>query len=129
MLYSATMQGPVWDVLKKMAGLTPPLFIMGGFAEDLLLGDELDRPHKDLELLARRGELEELTAQLEAMRLGPLQVMLADAAGGPAAYLPAGRHIRLSGDLARRLFHPHGLAPGVGPDAGSVRTDALRRGK
>ena len=83
MLYSAAMQGLVWDVLKKMAGLTPPVFIMGGVAEDLLLGDELDRPHKDLDLLARRGELEELTAQLEGMRLGPLQVVLADAAGGP----------------------------------------------
>jgi hypothetical protein len=70
------MPKPVREILEQFARLDPPVFIMGGFAEEVLLGDSLDRPHKDLDLLARRDELTALTTQLEALGLGPFQVVL-----------------------------------------------------
>ena len=77
------MPAPVREILEQIARLRPPVFIMGGFAEELLLGDDLDRPHKDLDLLARRDELPALNAQLSALGLGPLPVVLADSDGQP----------------------------------------------
>jgi hypothetical protein len=79
-------RSPVWQILEKLAvftPLTPFVFIMGGFAEDALLGNELDRPHKDLDLLARPGTLAAITAQLEAVQSGGWEVVLAGASGQP----------------------------------------------
>jgi len=111
----------MWDVLKKLASLTPPVFIMGGCAEDVLLGDELDRPHKDLDLLTRRNELEQFTAQLEAMQPGTLEIVLADAAGQP---LMLNGHIgSLELEIYVALPEPGGFSvevPAQGP-AGRLR--------
>jgi hypothetical protein len=71
------------NLVRKIAGLTPPAFIMGGCAEDALLGEGVDRPHKDLDLLARREQLAHLLAQLATIGVGAWQVVLADAAGQP----------------------------------------------
>ncbi len=71
------------ELLMSLAGLAPPAFIMGGFAEDVLLGQSLDRPHKDLDLLARPDQLDPLLAQLTSIGVGEWQVRLADAAGHP----------------------------------------------
>jgi hypothetical protein len=73
----------MWEILKSFARLAPPVFLMGGFAEELLLGDDLDRPHKDLDLLAQHAEWPALAAQLRALGLAEPQVLLADAAGQP----------------------------------------------
>ena len=70
-------------ILEQFARLNPPVFIMGGFAEEALLGDNLDRPHKDLDLLARRDELAALSARVAALGLAPWQVVLAGADGQP----------------------------------------------
>ena len=71
------------NILEQFARLSPPVFIMGGFAEAVLLGDDYNRPHKDLDLLARRGELAALNTQLAVLGLGPLAVMLTDDDGQP----------------------------------------------
>jgi hypothetical protein len=71
------------ELLVSIAGLRPPAFIMGGFAEDVLLGERLDRPHKDLDLLVRRDRLDALSAQLNSIGIGEWQVRLADATGQP----------------------------------------------
>jgi Amidase len=68
-------------VIKQIAGLAPLVFIMGGFAEAALLG--LRRPHKDLDLLAQRGKLDQQLEQLKAVGLGEYQVVLADPSGQP----------------------------------------------
>ena len=78
------MRGPMWEILEKLAALhplTPFVFIMGGLAEDVLLGNKLDRPHKDLDLLAQPGTLAALISQLEGVAPGAWQVVLAGADG------------------------------------------------
>src|SRR5437868_5676614 len=80
------MLSPMWQILEKLAApapLTPFVFIMGGLAEDVLLGDELDRPHKDLDLLAQPGALAPLKAQLETVQPGDWKVVLAGGDGQP----------------------------------------------
>ncbi len=71
------------ELLRSIAGLTPPAFIMGGLAEDVLLGESLDRPHKDLDLLVRRDQLDQLLAQLASIGVGEWRVRLADTTGQP----------------------------------------------
>jgi hypothetical protein len=73
----------MWDVLQKIAGLTPPVFIMGGVAEDVLLGLSLERPHKDLDLLVQPGQLDQVRGQLKAIGVDQWQVMLAGSSGQP----------------------------------------------
>ena len=75
------MSQPMREILDQFERLSPPVFIMGGFAEAVLLGDDYDRPHKDLDLLTRRDELAALIAQLGALGLGALAVVLAGAEG------------------------------------------------
>jgi len=77
------MRGPMWQILEKLAELRPPVFIMGGFAEDVLLADVLDRPHKDLDLLAQPDQLTRLTAQLATIQPAEWEVRLASASGQP----------------------------------------------
>jgi hypothetical protein len=45
------------DLLDRMATLDPPLFIMGGFAEDALVGEGISREHEDVDWLVTRSEL------------------------------------------------------------------------
>ena len=71
------------ELVMRIAGLTPPAFIMGGFAEDALLGESLDRPHKDLDVLVRRDQVNTLLAQLKSVGVGQWQVRLADTTGRP----------------------------------------------
>jgi hypothetical protein len=45
-------------MLARMAGLDPPPFSMGGFAEDALLAGTVTRPHEDFDWLLQRSELQ-----------------------------------------------------------------------
>ena len=115
------MPGPLWELLRQMSDLTPPVFVMGGCAEDLLLGDELDQPHKDLDLLAPADALAPLMAQMPPLGLGPLEVVLAGAHGPPLMLRgPAGR---LEVEIYAALPAPDGFSievPAQGP-AGRLR--------
>lgn len=90
------------SLLTKIPGLTPPAFIMGGFAEELLLDGRSDRPHKDLDLLVRRAELDALLAQLSSLGVGDWEVVLADGAGRPL--LLSGRASREESGLAVEVY-------------------------
>jgi hypothetical protein len=59
--------------LERLATLTPPLFLMGGFAEDVLLQD-IQGEHADLDVLVVRLDLHRV--------LGPLSALGWRAAGG-----------------------------------------------
>ena len=121
MLYSAAMLEAEKRILGQIARLRPPAFIMGGFAEELLLGDDLDRPHKDLDLLARGDELPGLNAQLAALGLGSLPVVLADADGQPLLLRGQAGGLELEVYIARP--EPDGYSfevPAQGP-AGRLR--------
>jgi len=66
-----------------MENLTPPLFVMGGFAEDALLHHCLTRQRKDLDLLVEREGLHLCIRQLESLGVASLEVDLADSVGNP----------------------------------------------
>jgi hypothetical protein len=120
-LYSPAMPSPLWEALHTLSALTPPVFLMGGCAEELLLGDDLDRPHKDLDLLAWLGELEQLLEQLAARHLDSLEVVLADAASQPL--LVRGRLGGLEIEIYVARPEPDGFSfevPAQGP-AGRLR--------
>jgi hypothetical protein len=115
------MRGPLWQILEKLAALTPLtpfVFIMGGFAEEVLLGDELDRPHKDLDLLARPGTLTRLTAQLATIQPAEWEVALAHTSGQPLMLRAQASGLELEIYLAR--LEPSGFSievPAQGPAA------------
>lgn len=56
-------------LLKRLAMLSPPLFIMGGFAEDALLFHRITGHHADLDVLVVRHQLEQYWRQLAALGL------------------------------------------------------------
>ena len=124
MLYSRAMRGPTWQILEQLAALTaltPFVFIMGGLAEDVLLGDELDQPHKDLDLLARPGTLAALTGQLETVQSGEWQVVLAGVSGQPL--MLRGQAGSLELEIYQALSEPDGFSIEVPPQgpAGRLR--------
>jgi len=124
MLYSRAMRGPMWEILDKLAALTPPtlfVFIMGGLAEDVLLGQELDRPHKDLDLLARPGTLAALTAQLASIQPDEWAVVLAGVSGQPL--MLRGQAGSLELEIYQALPEPDGFSIEVPPQgpAGRLR--------
>ncbi|MEZ0233757.1 MAG: hypothetical protein ACAH81_02265 [Actinomycetota bacterium] len=45
------------DLLGRMAALDPPLHIIGGYAEDALIGAGVSREHEDVDWLVPRSEL------------------------------------------------------------------------
>jgi hypothetical protein len=51
--------------IQHLATVSPPLFVMGGFAEEALLYQRITREHADLDVLALRQQLD---AQLQALR-------------------------------------------------------------
>jgi hypothetical protein len=55
------------EVIEAMAGLSPPLFVFGGIAEDALLDHEFSRPHSDIDVMVLRGELGRRLRQCEAL--------------------------------------------------------------
>jgi hypothetical protein len=69
--------------IELIAGFEPPAFLMGGLAEDVLLGAGPDRPHHDLDLLARSGEVDKLLAQLQTAEVTEWRAILAEATGRP----------------------------------------------
>jgi hypothetical protein len=56
-------------LLQRLATLAPPLFIMGGFAEDALLFHRITGQHADLDVLVIRPQLNRHLQQLTAFGL------------------------------------------------------------
>ncbi|HJY81038.1 MAG TPA: hypothetical protein VKK81_08150 [Candidatus Binatia bacterium] len=56
-------------LLQRLAPLSPPLFIMGGFAEDALLFHRIAGQHADLDVLVMHHQLHRQLQQLTALGL------------------------------------------------------------
>ncbi len=66
-----------------MAALSPPLFVMGGFAEDALLYHRITRQHGDLDVLIVRSQLNQRLQQLKSLGLAEFEVSLEESPGRP----------------------------------------------
>jgi hypothetical protein len=77
-------QGQYLLLLKQIAALFPPLFIMGGFAEDALLYHRITRQHNDLDVLIVRSQLNQCLQQLKSLGLAEFEVSLEESPGRPA---------------------------------------------
>lgn len=66
------------DTMRALMAWDPPLWIMGGFAEDALLHGRATRPHEDIDLVVLRDDLDLRLDQAEALGFGhPWHVRLA----------------------------------------------------
>ena len=52
------------ELIARLAALEPPMFLMGGYAEDALLAGRVTRPHEDVDVIFPRYE--------EALRMDQL---------------------------------------------------------
>jgi hypothetical protein len=76
------------EFLRRMSALDPPVWIMGGYAEDALLAGTVTRAHEDIDWLFPRREYELRLAQ--AKRLGfPEFGVWGESAPGQPFYLSA----------------------------------------
>jgi hypothetical protein len=55
------------DLVRAVMSIEPPLFIFGGFAEDVLCNGCVSRPHSDLDVLIYRDEIDSRLAQFGAL--------------------------------------------------------------
>ena len=70
-------------LLKHMATLSPPLFVMGGFAEDALLYHRITRQHGDLDVLIVRSQLNQCLQQLKPLGFAEFEGYLEESPGRP----------------------------------------------
>ena len=70
-------------LLEHMATLTPPLFVMGGFAEDALLHHRITRQHADLDVLIVRSQLNQCLQQLKPLGFAEFDGSLEGPPGRP----------------------------------------------
>ncbi len=71
------------QTLKSLASMSPPIFIMGGLAEDALLHGRVTREHADLDILITREELSLRWQQLQTAGLAGPDVKPAFMPGRP----------------------------------------------
>ncbi len=69
--------------IRDLSAVTPPLFVMGGFAEDALLFHRIMGQHADLDVLVIRHQLKPCLQQLEALGLVGLAADLVEVPGVP----------------------------------------------
>jgi hypothetical protein len=74
------------DVLRRMAELDPPPWVMGGYAEDALVAGTVTRPHDDFDWLCPRRELELRVEQARGLGFSGFKPM-GEAAPGEPFYL------------------------------------------
>ncbi len=77
-------------LLKCLATLSPPLFVMGGFAEDALLFHRITGQHADLDVLVVHNQLNQHLQQLTALSLAESSTLLEEAPKHP---LILGTHV------------------------------------
>lgn len=70
-------------LLKRLATLSPSLFIMGGFAEDALLFHRITGQHADLDVLVMHHQLNRQLQQLTALGLAESVTSLKETPGHP----------------------------------------------
>jgi len=83
MQQSSPNQDEYRALLHRLATLSPPLFIMGGFAEDALLFHRITGQHGDLDVLVIRPQLTQHLQQLTALGLAESTTSLTEGSGQP----------------------------------------------
>ena len=78
------------SLLRLLATVAPPLFVMGGFAEDALLVHRFTRQHADLDVLVLRSQLSRQLQQLKSLGLAGFEVAPEETPGRP---LVLGTHV------------------------------------
>src|SRR5689334_4645909 len=79
------MTDELLSLLGRLAPLAPPLFIMGGIAEDALLTGQLSHAYSDIDILVTRVDLGQRHRQFAQGGLGPLAMQLENSAKQPLA--------------------------------------------
>lgn len=74
------------SLIRSVMALEPPLFIFGGFAEDMLLNGRVARPHSDLDVLMFRDEVDARLAQFTALGFANWEVWWEPRPGLPLVY-------------------------------------------
>jgi len=73
-------------LVRAVFDLDPPLFIFGGFAEDVLLNGRVARPHSDLDVLINRDETDVRFEQFAALGFTGFEVWHMPRPGLPLVY-------------------------------------------
>ncbi len=71
------------QLLERIATLLPPVFIMGGFAEDALLNHRITRQHGDIDVLTLRSQLNQCLEQFKSLGFPEFEVYLEESPGNP----------------------------------------------
>ncbi len=71
------------QLLERIANLLPPVFIMGGFAEDALLNHRITRQHGDIDVLTPRSQLNQCLEQFKSLGFPAFEVYLEESPGHP----------------------------------------------
>ena len=87
---SPSYQDQYRPLLRHLATLAPPLFIMGGFAEDARLHHRFTRQHADLDVLVPHSQLSRQLQQLKSLGLPGFEVASEETPGRP---LIVGTHV------------------------------------
>lgn len=114
------------ELIGRIGGLEPPLFIFGGFAEDILFNGSPIRPHSDTDVVIFRDEVESRMTQFAELRHTEFESWYE-----PRPGLPLVLHANMNGlDLEPSIFEREGdLACAVIDDpSGQLYRIVLPRG-
>jgi hypothetical protein len=90
------------DLVRALLALEPPLFIFGGFAEDVLLNGRVARPHTDVDVLIYRDEIDERLAQFGEFGFTRWEVWWEPRPGQPLVYHATNQGIDLEPSVFER---------------------------
>jgi hypothetical protein len=71
------------ELLRRMSDLDPPPFIMGGYAEDALIGGTVSREHEDVDWFLPRSELDERLDQARGLGFSEFETWGESSPGNP----------------------------------------------
>ena len=83
MQQSLPNQDKYLHLLERIANLFPPVFIMGGLAEDALLNHRITRQHSDIDVLTLRNQLNQCLEQFRSLGFPAFEVYLEESPGNP----------------------------------------------
>jgi hypothetical protein len=97
------------DLIRRLGGLEPTVFVFGGFAEDALVWGKITRSHSDVDVMVRRGDLQDRLRQFAELGYENFDALYELVPGRPQVLNGAvdGAHLEVSvleDDRGDRLF-------------------------
>ena len=74
------------ELARAVVEIAPPLFVFGGFAEDVLINGRVTRPHSDLDVLIFRDEVDARLTQFKSLGFTDWEVWWQPRPGLPLVY-------------------------------------------